>query len=104
MIRCLEHERPSGLQQANDAAVRSTVEQVVTDIEARFEAAVRRYAGMRDGGLPASFRLRQAQIERTPLGLIARHKDGARAVLAACALLDFTTGAIIPVDGGRSLG
>ena len=46
----------------------------------------------------------QAQIDRTPLGRIARPDDVARAVLAACTLLGFTTGAIIPVDGGRPLG
>ena len=46
----------------------------------------------------------QAQIDRTPLARIARPEDVARAVLAACTLLDFTTGAIIPVDGGRPLG
>lgn len=46
----------------------------------------------------------QAQIDRTPLGRIARPDDVAKAVLAACTLLNFTTGAIIPVDGGRPLG
>ena len=46
----------------------------------------------------------QAQIERTPLGRIARPHDVAEAVLAACTLLKFTTGAVIPVDGGRPLG
>lgn len=46
----------------------------------------------------------QAQIERTPLGRIARAGDVAAAVLAACTLLQFTTGAILPVDGGRPLG
>lgn len=45
----------------------------------------------------------RTQIERTPLGRIARPDDVAQAVLAACTLLDFTTGAIIPVDGGRPL-
>ncbi len=45
----------------------------------------------------------QAQIARTPLGRIARPDDVAQAVLAACTLLHFTTGAIIPVDGGRPL-
>ena len=104
MIRCLEHERPSGLQQANDAAVCSTVEQVVTDIEARVEAAVPHYAGKGDGGSLASFRLRQAQREGTPLGRIARPEDVARAMLAACTLLNFTTGTLIPVDGGRPFG
>ena len=46
----------------------------------------------------------QAQIDRSPLGRIARPDDVAQAVLAACTLLGFTTGAIIPVDGGRPLG
>ena len=46
----------------------------------------------------------QAQIDRSPLGRIARPEDVAQAVLAACTLLGFTTGAIIPVDGGRPLG
>lgn len=46
----------------------------------------------------------QAQIDRTPLGRIARPADAAQAVLAACTLLKFTTGAVIPVDGGRPLG
>ena len=46
----------------------------------------------------------QAQIDRSPLGRIARPADVANAVLAACTLLEFTTGAIIPVDGGRPLG
>ena len=46
----------------------------------------------------------QAQIDRSPLGRIARPDDVAQAVLAACTLLSFTTGAIIPVDGGRPLG
>ena len=46
----------------------------------------------------------QQQIERTPLGRIANPKDVALAVLAVCGALGFTTGAIIPVDGGRPLG
>jgi 3-oxoacyl-[acyl-carrier protein] reductase len=46
----------------------------------------------------------QAQVARTPLGRIARPLDVAEAVLAACTLLKFTTGAVIPVDGGRPLG
>ena len=46
----------------------------------------------------------QQQIARTPLGRIANPKDVALAVLAVCGALGFTTGAIIPVDGGRPLG
>jgi 3-oxoacyl-[acyl-carrier protein] reductase len=44
------------------------------------------------------------QRRRTPLGRIAEAEDVAQAVLAAATLLRFTTGAIIPVDGGRPLG
>ncbi|UBV44371.1 SDR family oxidoreductase (plasmid) [Deinococcus taeanensis] len=44
-----------------------------------------------------------AQAARTPLGRIARPQEVARAVLAAAAVLTFSTGAVIPVDGGRPL-
>jgi len=43
------------------------------------------------------------QVARTPLGRIATPEDVAEAVLAACTALRFTTGAVIPVDGGRPL-
>lgn len=45
-----------------------------------------------------------AQAGRTPLGRIARPDEVARAVLAAATHLTFTTGCVIPVDGGRPLG
>ncbi len=45
-----------------------------------------------------------AQAARTPLGRIARAEEVARAVLAAATHLTFTTGCVIPVDGGRPLG
>ena len=45
-----------------------------------------------------------AQAQRTPLGRIARPQEVARAVLAAATHLRFSTGCIIPVDGGRPLG
>ncbi len=44
-----------------------------------------------------------AQAARTPLGRLARPEDVGHAVLAAATLLSFTTGCIIPVDGGRPL-
>jgi len=44
-----------------------------------------------------------AQAERTPLGRIARPQEVARAVLAAATHLTFSTGCVIPVDGGRPL-
>lgn len=44
------------------------------------------------------------QRGRTPLGRIAEAEDVANAVAAAAFELTFTTGSIIPVDGGRELG
>lgn len=45
-----------------------------------------------------------AQAAHTPLGRIARPEEVAQAVLAAATLLTFTTGTVLPVDGGRPLG
>ena len=44
------------------------------------------------------------QEDKTPLGRIAEAEDVAEAVYAAVAHLRFSTGDIIPVDGGRPLG
>ena len=44
------------------------------------------------------------QRQKTPLKRIARAEDVADAVLSAATLLTFSTGCIIPVDGGRPLG
>lgn len=44
------------------------------------------------------------QRQKTPLKRIAQADDVADAVLAAATLLTFSTGCIIPVDGGRPLG
>jgi 3-oxoacyl-[acyl-carrier protein] reductase len=48
-------------------------------------------------------RWRQEQIERTALKTLATPGQVAAAVIAAATYLSFTTGAIIPVDGGRQL-
>lgn len=45
----------------------------------------------------------QEQINKTPLGRIAQPEDVAAAVLAVVTGLTFSTGCIIPVDGGRPL-
>jgi 3-oxoacyl-[acyl-carrier protein] reductase len=45
----------------------------------------------------------EEQRRKTPLGRIANAQDVANAVVAAATLLTFTTGAVIPVDGGRPL-
>lgn len=52
-------------------------------------------------GLDAAWRDRQAAA--TPLGRLALPEEVANAVLAVASQLTFTTGAVIPVDGGRSL-
>ncbi|MCB0186351.1 MAG: SDR family oxidoreductase, partial [Caldilineaceae bacterium] len=45
----------------------------------------------------------QEQIAKTPLGRIAQPEDVAEAVYAVATQLTFSTGCIIPVDGGRPL-
>jgi 3-oxoacyl-[acyl-carrier protein] reductase len=45
----------------------------------------------------------QAQIDATPLGRLATGEDVANVVLVLATTLTFTTGSIIPVDGGRPL-
>ncbi|GAC1384597.1 MAG: SDR family oxidoreductase [Herpetosiphon sp.] len=45
----------------------------------------------------------EEQRQKTPLMRIAQAKDVANAVLAVATMLTFTTGSIIPVDGGRPL-
>lgn len=47
---------------------------------------------------------RRDMMERTPLGRLATPEDVAEAVVAAVVSLPSTTGAVIPVDGGRPLG
>lgn len=47
---------------------------------------------------------RDAQARQTPLGRLAGPEEVADAVIAAACLLTFTTGVVIPVDGGRPLG
>ncbi len=52
-------------------------------------------------GLPAAWR--DEQRARTPLGRFARPQEVADAVLAVATLLRYSTGCIVPVDGGRPL-
>jgi 3-oxoacyl-[acyl-carrier protein] reductase len=52
-------------------------------------------------GLDESWRAEQ--MRRTPLGRLASPDDVADAVLAAATTLRYSTGCIIPVDGGRPL-
>ena len=43
----------------------------------------------------------QEQVDKTPLGRLATAEDVAETVLAVTTMMPFTTGSIIPVDGGR---
>lgn len=52
-------------------------------------------------GLDAAWRNQQAR--QTPLGRLSSPDEAAAAVLAVATLLTFTTGSIIPIDGGRPL-
>jgi len=45
----------------------------------------------------------QTQIDKTPLGRLAGAEDVANTVFVLTTHLTFTTGSIIPVDGGRLL-
>ena len=47
--------------------------------------------------------VRQQQIDGTPLGRLGTPEDIGQAVLAIATGLEFSTGVIIPVDGGRPL-
>lgn len=61
--------------------------------------------GLVDGEYARSFdpAWRAEQVERTPTGRLAQPDDVADAVIAVATLMPQTTGAIIPVDGGRPL-
>jgi sulfopropanediol 3-dehydrogenase len=63
MIRKLKSGATVAEHAKADAAVRSTVETIIGDIERRGEAAVREYSERFDRWSPASFRLSQAEIE-----------------------------------------
>ena len=78
MIKSLKSGRPTGLQQENDAQVRTTVEQMLTDIETNGEAAVRHYSEKLDNWSPASFRLSQAEIDACINSLPAQTLDDIR--------------------------
>jgi 3-oxoacyl-[acyl-carrier protein] reductase len=48
--------------------------------------------------------VKSGYLDRSPLGRLPTPEDVGRAVLAAYTHLPMTTGAVIPVDGGRPLG
>jgi 3-oxoacyl-[acyl-carrier protein] reductase len=46
---------------------------------------------------------RSQQVGRTPMSRLATPEEVAEAVLAAARLFTFTTGSVLPIDGGRRL-
>ena len=78
MSRALKTGRPSGVRQENDAQVRATVGQMLLDIEARGESAVRQYSTQLDKWSPASFRLSEAEINACINALPAQTLDDIR--------------------------
>lgn len=63
MIKYLKQGKPAQAKADINAQVRSTVEGILTDIEARGDAAVREYSSKFDKWSPESFRLSQAEID-----------------------------------------
>jgi len=71
MARYLKRGMDVSAIKAADAAVRATVEQILADVEARGDAAVRELSQRFDKWSPASFRLSPQEIERA-IGQVAR--------------------------------
>jgi sulfopropanediol 3-dehydrogenase len=72
MIRYLKRGKDVHIRADDDAKVRSTVEAIIKDIEARGDTAVRDYSLKFDNWDPADFRLSQADIETAIKSLSAR--------------------------------
>jgi sulfopropanediol 3-dehydrogenase len=78
MIRYVKTGRSHAAQQAEDAAIRTTVEGMLSAIERRGDAAVRDYSEQLDGWSPPSFRLSQAEIDACIASLPAQTLDDIR--------------------------
>ena len=78
MIRYLKHGQSAAAHADADAKVRSTVEGILKDIEARGDDAVRHYSRQFDQWDPADFTLSQAAIEAAVKQLSAREIEDIR--------------------------
>jgi sulfopropanediol 3-dehydrogenase len=78
MIRQIKSGRPLAAKKDDDTRVRATVEQMLLDIEAHGEAAVRTYSENLDQWSPPSFRLSQAEIDACIQALPTRTLDDIR--------------------------
>ncbi len=72
MIRYLKQGKDAQAKSDADAKVRATVEDILKNIEARGDIAVREYSEKFDKWSPPSFRLSQAEIEKAIKSLSAR--------------------------------
>ncbi len=75
MSRYLKRGMDAGAIKAADAKVRETVETILTDIEARGEAAVRDLSRQYDKWEPANFRLSEPEIEHAVSQVAKRDLD-----------------------------
>jgi sulfopropanediol 3-dehydrogenase len=71
MVRHLKRGMDASAVKAADARVRETVEQILADVEARGDAAVRALSEKFDKWSPQSFKLSEAEIERA-IGQVAK--------------------------------
>jgi sulfopropanediol 3-dehydrogenase len=78
MARFLKRGMDQSAIKAADAKVRATVEAILSDIEARGEAAVRDLSQKFDNWAPASFRLSPAEIEQAIATVAKRDLDDIR--------------------------
>ncbi len=78
MIRYLKRGKDAQGRADDDAQVRSTVEAILKDVQARGDEAVREYSRKFDGWDPASFTLSQADIEAAVRKLSAREVEDIR--------------------------
>ncbi|MCE2901017.1 MAG: histidinol dehydrogenase [Gemmatimonas sp.] len=78
MIRQVKTGRPPAAQRADDAAIRTTVEHMLLEIERRGDVAVRAYSEQLDQWSPPSFRLSEAEIDACIASLPARTLDDIR--------------------------
>lgn len=78
MARYLKRGMDASAVKAADAKVRASVEAILTDIEARGDAAVKAFSAKFDEWAPADFRLSPADIERTIARVSQRDLDDIR--------------------------
>ena len=74
-IQYLKQSKPEAERAEDDAKVRATVEQILKDIEARGDDAVRELSQKFDGYAPTSFRLTASEIEAAMQKVSTRDMD-----------------------------